>query len=155
MARWERPLFSFIYRYVQDREAANELTQETFVRVYQARAGFDARHAFSSWMFRIAANLCRNHQRWRRRHPEELLGEDDPCLSTRRGELTPAGLLLRDEQLLALRQAVLRMPHPLKAALLLHYYEGLSYAEIAGVVGCSPRGVAQATRGEGGNGSCG
>jgi len=143
--RWQRPLLSFIYRYVQDRETARELVQETFLRVYRARERFDPRYRFSGWIFRIAANLCRNHLRWRRRHAEVALESDDEAPHALPERLCdshhPAALATRDEERLALRRAIARMPHALKTALLLHYFEELSYREIANVLGCSERGV--------------
>lgn len=143
--RWERPLLSFIYRYVQNYETAQELTQETFLRVYRARDRFDPNHRFSGWIFRIAANLSRNQLRWRRRHPEMTLETEEGTV-----QATPAALIDKDdpasmtsqrEEVAALRRAVARMPHKLKTALLLHYYQDLSYREIATVLGCSERGV--------------
>jgi RNA polymerase sigma factor (sigma-70 family) len=68
MAAWQTPLHRFIYRYVQDEAAAEDLTQETFVRIYQHRLRFRPDTSFACWAFSIAANLCRNHRRWRWRH---------------------------------------------------------------------------------------
>ncbi len=146
MDRWQRPLLSFNYRYVQDMEAARELTLETFIRVHKSRDRYDDRFAFTSWLFRIAANLCKNHQRWRIRHPEERLADADiPPIqagTNRDGDPeTPADLVMKQERIEELRSIIAEMPHPLKTALLLYYYEGLSYKEIADVIGHSVRGV--------------
>lgn len=142
--RWERPLLSFIYRYVQHTETTRDLVQETFIRVYHARHRFDPKHPFSGWVFRIAANLCRNQLRWRRRHPESALPAEeyggDGRLPVSPGP-HPAHYSEQQDDILALRRAIRRMPHTLKTALLLHYYEELSYREIAAALGCSQRGV--------------
>lgn len=143
--RWQRPLLSFIYRYIQDAETAQELVQETFLRVYRARERYDAQYRFAGWIFRIAANLARNHLRWRRRHQTvsfEGDGETPQMLPEALIEtVNPGALAARREQVEALRLAIARMPHALKTALLLHYYEGLSYREIGTALGCSERGV--------------
>ncbi|MFP4282776.1 MAG: RNA polymerase sigma factor [Verrucomicrobiota bacterium] len=143
--RWERPLLSFTLRYVQNRTVAEELTQETFVRLYRARERFDPAYPLASWIFRIAANLCRNHHRWQRRHHTTSLdalsptGERIPLPASDAPH--PANQLVAEEKLHWLRENIREMPHALKTALLLHYYEGLSYHEIARVLGCGERGV--------------
>jgi RNA polymerase sigma-70 factor (ECF subfamily) len=147
MDKWESPLLGFIYRYVQNREAAAELTQETFVRLYEARARYRGDMRFSPWIFRIAANLCRNYHRWRKRHPEDMAW-DEACEATNapqqgtvREEDDPAAILARRESLSELKNAIAAMPHDLATTLLLYYYQELSYREIAEVIGCSERGV--------------
>ena len=143
--RWQRPLLSFTYRYVQDRETAHELTQETFVNVYRNAQRYKPEQKFSSWIFKIASNLCKNHFRWRSRHPEHSLYEliDDEARVP--GELTagtdPAGAAETADEAARVAAAVASMPHGMKVALLLHYYDGQSYREIASVIGCSERGV--------------
>jgi RNA polymerase sigma-70 factor (ECF subfamily) len=145
--RWQTPLGGFVYRYVHDREATCELVQETFVRLYQARSRFRSDMRFSSWLFKIASNLCKNHYRWRKRHPEDLAW-DESCESSVasgpdivRGEDDPAAAACRREDIAQLEKAVSAMPHALKTTLLLHYYQGQSYREIAAALGCSERGV--------------
>jgi len=69
MERHATPVFHFLCRMVGNEDDANDLAQETFVRVFRARASFRAGEKFSTWLFTIAANLARNHFRWRSRHP--------------------------------------------------------------------------------------
>jgi len=73
MERHATPLFHFLCRMLNSEDDANDLAQETFVRVFQARASFDANKKFSTWLFTIAANLARNQIRWRSRHPNVSL----------------------------------------------------------------------------------
>jgi len=68
MERWEKPLHLFILRYVGNYADSIELAEETFVRVYHHRSRFNFQSKFSTWLLTIAANLCRHHARWRRRH---------------------------------------------------------------------------------------
>jgi RNA polymerase sigma-70 factor, ECF subfamily len=144
---WEKPLGSFIYRYVQNNEATCELVQETFVRIYEARDRFKGDMKFSSWLFKIASNLCKNYYRWRTRHPEDLIGDDEIEPTTNgvcelsRPDEDPSQILSRREDAARIEELVAGMPHPLKVALLLHYYQDLSYKEIAEAIGCSERGV--------------
>src|SRR5258707_5926570 len=67
MTRWQQPLVAFIYRYIGHQTEALDLAQETFVRVYETRRRYAVRGKFSTWLFAIAANLCRNYLRWRQR----------------------------------------------------------------------------------------
>src|SRR5258708_31829968 len=70
MTRWQQPLVAFIYRYIGRETEALDLAQETFVRVYATRHRYAVRGKFSTWLFTIAANLCRNYLRWRQRRGE-------------------------------------------------------------------------------------
>src|SRR6516164_5146225 len=71
MSRWEQPLVRFIYRYIGREADAVDLAQETFVRIYETRQRYIVRGKFSTWLFTIAANLCRNYlrSRWNRGEP--------------------------------------------------------------------------------------
>src|SRR5215472_18190822 len=75
MERWQKPLHSFILRYVGNHRDSIELAEETFVRVHQHRSRFNFKSKFSTWLLTIATNLCRHHTRWRERHPTISLDE--------------------------------------------------------------------------------
>ena len=68
MERHAPAIFRFLVRLVGNEDDANDLAQETFVRVYRARDGFRGEAKFTTWLYAVAANLARNHHRWRRRH---------------------------------------------------------------------------------------
>src|SRR5438093_13714687 len=70
MERHAEKLFHYLVRSLQDEEDAADLAQETFVKIYQSRARFDARQKFSTWLYAIASNLVRDRFRWRSRHPQ-------------------------------------------------------------------------------------
>src|SRR5260370_9065075 len=72
MTRWHQPLVAFIYRYIRHETDALDLAQETFVRVYETRHRYTVQAKFSTWLFSIAANLCRNHLRWRQRRRDSV-----------------------------------------------------------------------------------
>src|SRR5258708_31193449 len=83
MTRWQQPLVAFIYRYIGRETEALDLAQKTFVRVYATRHRYAVRGKFSTWLFTIAANLCRNYLRWRQRRvvvpaADLVIGEPKP-----------------------------------------------------------------------------
>jgi RNA polymerase sigma-70 factor (ECF subfamily) len=151
IARWQRPLISYAYRYVQNSADAHDLVAGVFVRLYQQRHRLRADTNVSAWMFTTLTNLCHNHHRWKRRHPtvpiDPVSAADDGLrTSAPLGNLAseapgPAAALAHDELLAAVRSAVGELPHDLKVAMLLHHYENLSYREIAEITHCSERGV--------------
>lgn len=146
MTLWEAPLLRFIYRYVQNDAEARDLVQETFVRVYLHRERFRPDSSFSTWAFTIAANLCRNHRRWRGRHPTVSLDEPTLNETTRHDQIvcpssSPDHSAQKNERIEALKAAIAELPHDLRTTLLLYEYENLSYREISAVIGCTEKGV--------------
>jgi RNA polymerase sigma factor (sigma-70 family) len=137
MAHWQTPLRSFLYRRTQNEADALDLAQETFVRVYQHRGRFRTGAKFSTWMFQIALNLARDHARRQRRRPAESLAHAPEPVT----ELTPKIHLARLEQAAAVRAAIADLPDDLRDAVLLSEYEDKSHAEIAGIVGATPKAV--------------
>lgn len=151
IARWQKPVLSYVHRYFRDEATARDVVEETFVRLYQFRDRFRPDANFSAWIFTIAANLCRNHLRWKRRHPEsplpgtELVHEDGSKSSEpdflAAPDSDPLGDLARKEFEHALAEALDELTHDQRTAFLLFEYEDLSYEEIAVVLGCSTRSV--------------
>lgn len=148
MTRWQQPLVSFIYRYVGNQSDALDLAQETFVRVFESRDRYKPKAKFSTWLFTIAANLCRNLVRWRARHPTVSLtqhedGEkrDNLMESLPSPEMSPADTAASNDLACAVRQHVQELPHDLKMVVLLFEYENLSHEEIAAVLGCTAKAV--------------
>ena len=147
IARWQRPLFAFAWRYVQNPTDAHDLVAETFVRLHQQRDRLRLDTKLSAWLFTTLSNLCHNHYRWRRRHPTVSLDApiDDTAASAHDAipseGAAPDAALEQGETCAAVRAAIDRLPHDLKTTLILHHYERLSYREIGAVVGCSERGV--------------
>ena len=140
MTRWQQPLVAFIYRYIGRETEALDLAQETFVRAYETRHRYTVRGKFSTWLFAIAANLCRNYLRWRRRRGEPIaeISEDvEITESPQSPGDSPDQAAIRSESVSLVRVAIDRLPHDLKTVILLYEYESLSYAEISSVLGCS------------------
>ncbi|MBX3738685.1 MAG: sigma-70 family RNA polymerase sigma factor [Candidatus Didemnitutus sp.] len=137
MARWERPLRSFLYRSTRNEHDALDLAQETFVRVYQHRARYRAGARFSTWMFQIALNLARDHARRAHRRPTDAL-ETAPEQFTAQ---TPRRAVADAEAAAAVRAAVVELPDDLREAVLLSEFQDLSHAEIAEIVGATPKAI--------------
>ncbi len=146
MDRWSARVMAFLFRMTGRRDAAADLAQETFVKLYQARARYRPQGNFSTWLFAIATNLARNHARWKARHPtvsidatdangEETFPEPvDP-------EQTPEQAALARETAAAVNAAIHSLPLDLREALSLFIYEDLSYVEIAELSRCTPKAV--------------
>jgi RNA polymerase sigma-70 factor, ECF subfamily len=147
MERHAQRLFGYLLRLCHNETEASELAQESFVHVWQARTRYRPDHRFSTWLYAIATNLWRDQQRWRLRHPavslEAALDESGrdlkeslPASGPAPDEIAHAG-----ERAALVRQAVAALPEDLRTPLVLAEYEGLSQAEIAQVLDCTPKAV--------------
>lgn len=150
MLRWQRPVRAFVLRYLANASDADDLVQETFVRVYRHRARYEPRSRFSTWLFTIAVNLCRNHaEKMGRRAAESLDASADPSDSGASArprehassEPGPADEALTRERAAAVRTAIQELPADLRAAVILFEYEELSHAEIAVIAGTTPKAI--------------
>jgi len=141
--RYQRPVFSLIYRMVRDREIAEDLSQETFVKVLNAIDSYRPEHKFSSWIFKIANNAAIDHLR--RREPDLLSLDGAPdAVSPERQEAT--ALQVRDpgesplDELAArelgshIETAIARLRPEYRACIMLRHVEGRPYEEIAGIL---------------------
>ena len=126
MDRWGDRVASFLYKMTGSRDAAVDLAQETFVKLYQARDRYRPGGNFSTYLFAIAANLARNHAT-----VPELA---DP-------NQTPEEAARSAEKIRAVHDAFLCLPPDLREAMTLFAYEGMGYAEIATVSQCSSKAV--------------
>ena len=147
MNRHATAVFHFLCRMLNNEEDANDLAQETFVRVFRACKTFRPTQKFSAWLFTIAANLARNHIRWRRRHPNVSLdgetGAAGPALTRTlpSAEPAPNEKLLVAERAAAVRAAVNQLPAELREAIVLCEWEEQSAAEAARVLRTTPKAV--------------
>ena len=148
MERHATPVFHFLCRMVGNEDDANDLAQETFVRVFRARASFRTSEKFSAWLFTIAANLARNHFRWRSRHPNvSLEAEIGEAEQKTLGSTLPSNDLAPNEQALtaeraeAVRTAVSKLPEDLREAIVLCEWEELSVADAAAILETTPKAM--------------
>jgi len=147
MERHATPVFHFLCRMVGNEDDANDLAQETFVRVFKSRASFRTEQKFSAWLFTIAANLARNHFRWRARHPNLSLDAENPETEQSLGSTLPANNPAPNEEALAaerakaVRLAVGKLPEDLREAIVLCEWEEHSLAEAALILEATPKAV--------------
>lgn len=143
MSRWSGRVSAFLYRMTGQRETAVDLAQETFVKLYQARERYRPQGNFSTYLFAIAANLARNHSRWKARHPTISLDADDSESFPEPADprQSPGETALSREKSAAVNRAILSLAADLREALVLFIHEGLGYAEIAELTGCSTKAV--------------
>ena len=147
MERHATPLFHFLCRMLGNEDDANDLAQETFVRVFRARDSFRTNGKFSTWLYTIAANLARNHFRWRSRHPNVSLeaeaGESEQSLGSTIAADSPAPneQALASERAVAIRVAVNKLPEDLREAIVLCEWEERSVAGAAAILETTPKAV--------------
>lgn len=145
--RYERRLLAFLVPYVGDLALAEDLLQETFLRVFRQRASYEPRGAFRTWLFAIARNLALDQLRRRRslRRSTSPLGEGSPVGEDPERLPDPApdplGVLAGREAATALRAALLELPEEDRAVILLSRLEGLRYREIAEILGSTEGAV--------------
>jgi RNA polymerase sigma-70 factor (ECF subfamily) len=137
--RWERPIYALAYRVIGREEDARDVCQDTFLRAYRALPGFKGQAKFSSWLYRIALNLCRDWIRRQRRAPVLQMPEGvDPIEMA--AEREPAEsietLVARRELSSVVEEAMTLLPEEQRTAIILKEYHGMTFQEIADLQGC-------------------
>jgi RNA polymerase sigma-70 factor, ECF subfamily len=146
--KYKRPILNYIYRFIGNSHSAEELTQETFVRVYMNIQNYQPRAKFSSWVYRIAGNLAKNflrHASYDKRasnikkdpdasHSETISPVEYIADSSKKPDENAQS---KEEELLV-QQAIGMLPDKLKEAVILCDIKGFSYAEAADIMKCSP-----------------
>ena len=137
MQKYQGRIYRVAYRYTGDSEAAKELTQDIFFKVYRAAPSYSPDARFFTWLYRIAANHCINYVRKRSRDPLHMKDRYGDGATSAESAGNQQDELESRERASRVRAALDRLPERQKAALVLLRFEGLSYREIAGVLGCS------------------
>lgn len=137
--RWERPIYALAYRVIGRDEDARDVCQETFLRAFRALPGFKGQAKFSSWLYRITLNLCRDWIRRQKRTPivaspegldiVELAAEQGPVESIE-------DLVARNQLSETVAVAMRELPEEQRTAIILKEYHGLTFQEIADLQGC-------------------
>jgi RNA polymerase sigma-70 factor (ECF subfamily) len=137
--RFGRELMRYLLRAAGDREDAADLFQETFLRAYRAYPRLDHSRDLRPWLYAIATNLCRNRARNSARRAAVIVPAHDgaDAFGPREGAHQGRGSDSADALALHLRRLVARLPDKQRRALLMRYFAGLEYAEIAGALACS------------------
>lgn len=136
-------LYRFCLQWTGNAEDAEEICQDAFVKAFAAMPRYRRRAKFSTWLFQIGLNLCRDRARSRRVRMSSITdGGDSARLAERAdGGNTPYERLARSEELARLNRAIAALPRDLREALLLCAVEGFSHDEGAEILGCSARAV--------------
>ena len=134
----KRRVFSLCLRMSGNYAQAEDFTQEAFLQLYRKIASFRGESAFSTWVYRLVVNSCLDHKRkaWR------LIPIADELLSALRAPGDSLNAVLESEMRARVRAAVEKLTPDLRMVTVLRYTEGLSYDQIAEVLGCSPGTVA-------------
>ena len=137
--RWERPIYALAYRVIGREEEARDVVQETFLRAFRGIKNFRGQAKFSSWVYRIALNLCRDWIRRERRAPIQAAPEgiDLVELAAEQGPVESIETLVARRELgRAVAQAMATLPEEQRTAIILKEYHGLTFQEIADLQGC-------------------
>src|SRR3954469_11078364 len=143
--RYQTRLLNFIYRTIGDREKAEDLVQEVFIRVYRHLHRFDRSKKFSTWIYTIASNLAKNELRNRSRNPlvlfQTLRGnasdEEDRPLQFEDTSSRPDDLYRKRHLRQLVDQTVAALPDHHRQVFVLRELEGKSYEEIAEITNCN------------------
>jgi RNA polymerase sigma-70 factor, ECF subfamily len=137
--RWERPIYALAYRVIGHEEDARDVCQEAFLRAFRALPGFKGQAKFSSWLYRITLNLCRDWLRRRRRAPVSQIPEGvDPLeIAAEHGATESIETLAARRELTAVvEEAMALLPEEQRTTIVLKEYHGMTFQEIADLQGC-------------------
>jgi RNA polymerase sigma-70 factor (ECF subfamily) len=147
--RYAPKITNFVYRQVAHFATAEEIAQDTFLAVFRKKHTYNSDYRFSSWLYKIAVNMCRMHFRKLKSLPATVSIEEsreegrvslDAVLVD--GSENPVAALSRKDAEQRLQEAILSLPLKQRQVFTLSFYEEMSYEEIARLVGCSPGTVA-------------
>jgi RNA polymerase sigma-70 factor (ECF subfamily) len=138
LRRHRRAIYAYARAYINSREDAEEVTQDVFVKVYRAAHRFNSHYSFSTWLYTIASNTCKNKLRSRRRHQDNVsLDAGDGLPLPAPDEAGPLEVYRRNLEIAAVRRAIQLLPDGYREVLFLRYVKGLSYKDIADALGLS------------------
>lgn len=126
--RYQRRVYTVIYRFVRNHTEADDLAQEAFIRAFRAIDRFDLRYPFSPWMYRIAINLTLNHLKKRK------LPMVDTDLERKPSADNPVGAHEQNQTRRKVHAAIARLPLKLRQVLVLRAYEDWPYSRIAQIL---------------------
>ena len=140
VSRWERPIYALAYRTLGREEDARDVVQEAFLRAYRGLRGFKGEAKFSSWLYRITLNLCRDWIRRERRTPLVQVPEGVDPVDLADERVAPQEsveeLVARREMSQAVAKAMAELPEEQRTAIMLKEYHGLTFQEIADMLDC-------------------
>lgn len=146
LERHRGPVIHFLFRMVQNQAVAEELAQEVFFRVYRSRASYEPTARFTTWLFRIATHLALNWIRDERHENgnesiEDETGNEGIARQFSDRAPTVEQVMVRRAKLAEVRAAIEALPPKQKAAVLMHKYQEMDYAQIAAILNSSESAV--------------
>jgi RNA polymerase sigma-70 factor, ECF subfamily len=145
--RHQTSVLNLIYRFIGDRTRAKDLAQEVFIRVWQAAKTYKPEAKFTTWIYRIATNVCFNElksarrKKWFSFNRSDEGGEHIFEETLADNALSAEDLVLEKERSRQISDALQSLPENQRMALVLKRYDDLSYREIAQIIGCSVSAV--------------
>ena len=137
---YQRPVFNLCYRMLGERTQAEDAAQETFLRAFLNLKHYDAERPFATWLLSIASHHCIDRLRRRRLHLASL-EELNGAMQFADAAPGPEKVLAVSEEERELRQSLLQLPRKDRAAVVLRYWHGLSYAEVGETLSLTPSAV--------------
>jgi RNA polymerase sigma-70 factor, ECF subfamily len=137
--RWQKKIISYLLRMVGNHTIATDLAQEVFVKLYQSHQRYRLSNSFHSYLFTIAANLVRNHLRWKSRHSEVTDNKEINNLSE--PSKNPEEILEANEIIQKIQFALNDLPTDLRSTMILFIDHELSYKEIANIHDCTEKTI--------------
>jgi RNA polymerase sigma factor, sigma-70 family len=135
VARWERPIRRLCVRMTGDVHRGEDLKQETFVRLFEKRRDYQPTGKFSTFLWRIALNLCYDElRRQNRRHEILTSGDEGDIRDMAEDALTPDARAATSEEGELVRKALMQLPEMYRAVIILRHYEDMKLARIAEVL---------------------
>ncbi len=145
LSRNRNLVVNYLSRMVINRAIAEELAQDVFVRVYRSRRTYEPTAKFSTWLYRITTNVALNHFRDEKRTQNQISLDVQDAVQVRREAQDGSPLieerLVRDVVARQIRHAIRALPPKQRAAVIMHKYDEMDYAQISRVLGCSPSAV--------------
>ena len=141
VARYQYKIQNLVARFIKDPAEQEDVAQEAFIKAYRAIGNFRGDSAFYTWLYRIAVNTAKNHLVGAGRKPpaQDVDLDETGTIGTAAGltELnSPEAILQNDELVQTIRTAIAELPDELREAITLRELDGLSYEDIADVMGC-------------------
>ena len=128
VSRYKQAVFGLCLGFLRNRADAEDIAHDAFIRAYENLRRYKLEKRFSTWLFTIASNLCRNRLRYRRYHP--VVSPPDQLS----GGMDPAAVVAREDRWDRVRKGLDQLPTGYRAPLVLRFYNDLSYREIAEVL---------------------
>lgn len=144
VARYQNKIMAYAARMLNDHDEAEDVAQEAFIKAYRSLDSFRGASSFSTWLYRIATNLCIDRARKRKRSPQQAYSLDEPYdKEEERGgrdvpdlSAEPSKNVEREELRRQVRTTVAEMPEKLRAVLVMCDIQGMAYEDIAKTLGC-------------------